>query len=307
MYVPGVKVDSIYSNLKSKGWTAEDVREFIQKIEEKIWALGINIEPTDIKLNSYKPQEEYLSSILKYKPEKSEHSIRHDLIAIEKIQEIRGSKVREIERAKAIFLTSDLKLSNFNYMEMGHKENMTVCEVIPDRLLTNILWLKNPTTIKDIPLKSIIAIHSREILIDKRIWRRFYENVRKLKEDGRIGDKDLSMIFYNRYIEGVLSKLDESDIDKVTPELILEEIENMSRMIDNETQRKLEEQKKIFEKQIAQRELEKEQEWEKKLGEIKESLKVISQKKSNKYINIASLICFFIFNIIIIEIHIHSN
>jgi len=287
MYVPGVKVNSIYSTLKNLGYTIEDIREFIQKIEEKIWDLGIKIELTDIQLKNYRPsKDEYLNNILRYKGHQNERARNHDVAAIEMIKKIRGTQTREIERAKAIFLTSDLRLSNFDYLEMGHKENVTVCEVIPDRLLTNILWLKNPTAIKDVPLRSIIAIHSREILIDRKIWKRFYENARKLKEEGRISDRDLSMIFYNHYIEEVLSKLDESDVDKVTPELILEEIKNASKSIDIETQRKLEEQRKNFEEQITKKDFEKEQEWERKLEEMKGHIRKSADRKSKRLTNL---------------------
>lgn len=290
MYVPGVRVDSIYSNLKSKGWTTEDMQEFIQKIEEKLRDLRINIEPTGIELKSYKPKKvEFISRIMGWKPEQNDRSRNHDLAAIEKIDRIRGKAVREIESSKALFLTSDLRLSNCNYIEWGHKHNMTVCEVVPDRLLTNILWLKNPTTIKDVPLKSIIAIHSKEILVDRRIWKRFYENAKQLKEQNRINDKDLSMIFYNHYIEGVLSKFDESDIDKVTPEFILEEVANVSKSIDNETQKRLAEQKNIFEEQINKKDIEIEQ-YQRTLEGIKSSLRAKTQKRVNRCVNIFSWI-----------------
>lgn len=300
MYIPNVRVDSIYSNLKSKGMTIEDVKEFIQSVEKRIWDLGIKIEPTGIELKTYRPKkEENLIRISRCKPEKSERAQNHDIAAIEKIEQIRGKPAREIERSKAFFLTSDLRLSNCNYFEWGHKENMTVCEVVPDRLITNVLWLKNPITIKDIPLNSIIAIHSREILINRRIWIRFYENAQKLKADGYINDRDLSMIFYNHCIEEVLSKFDESDIDKVTSELILEEIANASKGIDSETQKKLEEQKKIFEDRITQKELEKEKKWERKLGEIKNLMKTRAQKKSKRIIDIVSGICVLIVAILL--------
>jgi len=191
-------------------------------------------------------------------------------------------------------------LSNCNYKEWGHKENMTVCEVIPDRLLTNILWLKNPTTIRDMPLKSIIAVHSREILVDRKIWKRFYENAKQLKEHNRINDKDLSMIFYNHYIEGILSKLDESDVDRVTPEFILEEVANASKSIDYETQKRLEEQKNIFEEQINKKDIEIEK-YQKKLEGIKSSLRTRIQKRVKKYVNILSWIFVIVFFILLLK------
>ena len=41
MYVPGVRVASIYSVLRSRGWTGEDVRLFIQKIDQNVQDLEV--------------------------------------------------------------------------------------------------------------------------------------------------------------------------------------------------------------------------------------------------------------------------
>jgi len=296
LYIPGVRINSIYSNLKSRGFTVEDVREFIAKIESKVLELGIKIEPTGIDLKDYKPSKgEYRSKISQHKPDQNLQAQNHDLAAIEKIREIRGSPKREIERSKALFLTSDLKLSKFDFLEMGHREKATVCEVIPDKLLTNILWLKNPSVVKDIPLKSIIALHSREMFIDRKIWRRFCEIITKLKKDARINDKDVSMLFYNHHIEEVLRAYGDFQIDEITPDFILGEIEKVSKLIDAETKKKLEEQKEIFEKELTKKELEKEKEFETRLSKVKEKIKVRSVKKARRWAIMVMCVPIFVF------------
>lgn len=283
LFVPDVRVDSIFSNLKNRRLTTEDVREFITKIEDKIWELGVKIEPTSVELGNYKPQkDEYRAKLSYYKPDQGLYAQNHDLAAIEKIKEIRKAPKREIESSRALFLTSDLGLCRFDFFEMGHREKATVCEVIPDKLLTNILWLKNPTIIKDIPLKSIIAIHSHEMFIDKRIWRRFCENIRKLKQEGRISDKDISMLFYDHGIEKALEVYDGSQTDEISPDFILERIQSASKLIDEETKKKLEEQREIFEKKLTQVELEKKKVFETRLSAIKEKLKVKAARKAKR-------------------------
>lgn len=281
LYVPGIRVNSIYSCLKTQGLTSEDIREYIMKIESKIWNSGIKIEPTQIELKDYNPpQAVWRSGLSKYKRDQGLRGQNHDLAAIESIMQTRGTEKREIESSKALFLTSDLRLSTFNFLEMSHKEKATICEVIPDRLFTNILWLKNPKITKDIPLKSIIAVHSRDLFIDRKIWHRFIENARKLKEDGSIKDKDISMLFYNHYIEQVLLGYTEAQVDDITPNFILDEISKASRLIDEETQRKLQEQESIFEKKLAQTEITRAEKLEKAIIKIKGRLKSQSVKKA---------------------------
>jgi len=301
LYIPGVRVSSIYSNLKSRGLTIEDVREIIAKIESKILELGIKIEPTRIDLKDYKsPKEEYRSKLSKYKPCQNLRSQNHDIAAVEKIREIRRLLKREIESSKALFLTSDLRLSKFDFLEMGHREKATVCEVIQDKLLTNILWLKNPSIVKDIPLKSIIAVHSREMFIDREIWRRFCETITKLKEDTSINSKDISMLFYNHYIEEVLRVYDYPQIDKITPEFILGEVQTVNQLIDAETKKKLEQQREVFEKELTQKQLEEEKKFETMLREIKEKIKARAVKKARRWAITAAYMPIVIFVVIFI-------
>jgi len=284
LYIKNVHVKSIYSILKNNGFTTEDVREFIAKIESKLWQLGIKIETTAINLDDYKPEKDkYRSQIYHYKPSQNVRAQNHDLAAIDRIKVIRGKLRREIESSKAFFLTSDIRLSKFNFEVMKHRENASVCEVIPDRLITNILWLKNPSIIKDIPLKSIIAIHSHGMFIKREIWIRFCEIIKNLKEEDKINEKDISMLFYNHYIEKELIAYDESETDKIVPGLIFTELEKVKSLIDDETKQKIKEQSKIFEEKLSQIELEKGKEFEQKLGDIKARLESKALKKSKKY------------------------
>jgi len=171
---------------------------------------------------------------------------------------------------------------------MGHKEKATICEVIPDHLLTNILWLKNPTVGKDIPMKSVIAIHSRKMFVEKRVWERFIENLNKLKEEGSISDKEIAMLFYNRYIEKVLLEYEESDIDTIQPELIFELIKDAARKIDAEAQEKLEEQRKGLETSFQRREKKLGKRWGERLLGIKKKLETASKREAKLYVNIVS-------------------
>lgn len=283
LFAPGVPVDSIYSSLKNRGFTSEDVREFILGIEDRIWRLGVEIEPTTVQLRNYKPlEDEYRTKLSRYKPDQGPISQNHDLAAIQKIKEIRKTPKREIENSRAFFLTSDLRLSKFNFLEMGHRQKATVCEVIPDKLLTNILWLKNPTITKDIPLKLVIAIHSRGMFIDIRIWRRFFETVRKLKEKRKIADRDISMLFYNHRVEKVLGVYDYTQTDEITSQLVLEQIESASKLIDDETKEKIKKQKEIFEKRLTEVELKKNREFEIRLSKIKDKLRARARRKAKR-------------------------
>jgi DNA-binding PadR family transcriptional regulator/vacuolar-type H+-ATPase subunit H len=258
-YPTTVMVDDVCSCLKRNGWTKTQVIEFIRNLENILHDLGIETELTKINLKTYEPPDKVLRSlILKYKPDQKLLPQNHDLAAIECIQKYRGRSVRQIERCRAIFLSSDAGLSRFSFIEMGHKDNMTVSEVIQDRLLTNILWLKDPSS--RLPLKSIIAAHSRGLFVKARVWNKFYDVLSNLKRTGKIDDDRISMLFYHNYIEDALAHFGNHETDKITPEFVLSEIEKASRLIEEETEKRIRAKEGEFLKKLSKKKAEHESE-----------------------------------------------
>src|SRR5205085_11612711 len=128
------------------GWTAAKVREFLINIETKLWdGPGIKIAPTNVNLKKYELADPSRREVLaEYKPNQGVKEQNHDFAAIDQIKLLRKKQVKRIEKCQAMFLTSDMKLALYNYIGEDHKDNDTISEIIPDRLLTNLLWLKNP-------------------------------------------------------------------------------------------------------------------------------------------------------------------
>lgn len=295
-YPISINVDSLYSSLKRKGWKKSHAKEFIINIEDTLKKEGIQVEWMDVDLAKYQPPDPALrSAIRKYKPHQDTFHQNHDLAAIHSVKDLRAKPVRRIEEAKILFLTSDRRLSRFNFLEMGHRNGGTVGEAILDRLLTNTLWLKNPTT--ELPLKCIISAYSRDLFINKRIWDTFYEVLQELREDTKVVEDNISMLFYHSYIEDVLTELDEDDVGKITPAFVLEEIEKAAQFQqkklksieeakDEEAARKIREKEGEFLKQlkkvISQKDRDKETEWSDNISIIKSNLRKAAESTASK-------------------------
>lgn len=308
-YIPHVRVNTLHSELRSKGWSKTDAKEFIINIEQKLLQNGIEIKwIKGINLEEFKPNEELKNTIKKYKPDQGAFQRNHDLLAIAKIKEFREKTVRRIEDAKVLFLTSDFRLSRFNFMEDGHKQNGTICETVLDRLLTNILWLKNPNT--QPPLKSIIAAHSHDLFVNKRVWDRFYKVLIELKSEGKIEDKDISTLFWHSYLEDALKSVEEDNLDKINEQFVLEEIEKAEKREKEKMEKRIKEIEKAKEKEmemilknrekefskslgqsISDAELRMERGWLEKIKEIKESLREHSENRAGR---LANIIIFFL-------------
>lgn len=300
-YPTSIRVDTLYSNLKRKGWSKTEAREFIINLEQNLQQRGITIEwGKHINLNKYTPDEELRDVIKKYKPDQSAFHRNHDLAAIAKINEFRGKTVRRIEDSKALFLTSDARLSRFNFVELEHKQNGTICETILDRLLANILWLKNPHTAP--PLKSIIAAHSRDLFVNRRVWDRFYEVLQELRRQKKIKDDDISTLFWHSYVEDALRSIEETETNKITPQFVLGEIERAGKLKEEavekrmrgiekakeeEMEAKIKKKEREFleslERSISEVESEKDREWLENIQRIKESLREHSETRAARW------------------------
>jgi hypothetical protein len=228
---PNVKVrGSLFASLKAQGWTAARVREFIVNIEAKLWdELKIKIAPTNVNLKNYEPVDPNRRKLLeRYKPDQAIREQNHDLAAIDQIRQLRRKEMKRLEKCQAMFLTADIKLALFNYVE-EHKEHDTISEVIPDRLLTNILWLKNPAADKRLTLDAIIANYSRNLFVDHVVWKEFYKNVAELRNEGSLDDTQVSILLYDRHIQEVLSEYDPEEVDEIDAASILKDIERIRK------------------------------------------------------------------------------
>ncbi len=294
-YPTTLNISSISSKLKRKGWSKSDVTLFIASIDENLDKLGIKVKwGTAVNIKTYIPKDDDLrNKIRQYKSEQGTLSQNHDLAAVEQIRQYRVKPVRRLEHCEAIFLTSDTRLSRFNIVGMGHKEKETMSEVMLDRLLTVILWLKNPSA--KIPLSSVIAAHSKEAIISRPVWDRFYDVLKELKEAGQVNDENISTLFYNNYIEDSLSELSDSELERITKKFVIAQMEKAAKAQEEEKEEILEKQQSVIREKEAEflqqlleertkTEYEKDREWIDKIKESKESIYSHTRKSVSSYV-----------------------
>jgi len=221
-YVPWLRVNTILSSLKAKGWTPGDMRTFIGSIEERLQERGIAVFPTSIDINSFEVDSAECQALGKYKPNQPPYSQKHDLAAIRMTKELRGGAARRLERAGSFFLTSDRNLTRYDLEACGHDEAGTVGEVVSDRVLTTFLWLKDPRRTGDIPLHAVIAMHSKDLLVDRKTWDAFFDLVIDLREKDEISEGDLGILLFDEGIQDFLRKARRRDLTK---DRVLEEAE----------------------------------------------------------------------------------
>lgn len=237
-YVSQIKVRSIFSKLKTLKWTRTDLLEYIIGIEKELEKKKIFVEPTKIDLDKFKLSDsEREQKIFEYKQEQKPIARKHDLAAIDWVSQKRQGRVYQAEKAQAFFVTSDKKLTNYNYCEWGHASAGTIAEVIPDSVMTNMIWLKDPSAIDSISIESIISMYSRSLFIDDVVWSRFISIVKDLRVRDNIDDKDVALLLYDSRMQDELQKVRNGEM---TDSWVLGRVEQARQQVDTTHQRQIE-------------------------------------------------------------------
>lgn len=206
-YPAGIRIDSLFSSMKSRGLTPADVPRLIAGMEDELAALGISIHETGLVLDDVKVDADQFSRLGQYKPEQDSRGRCHDLKAVELVADFRRKPARRVEEGGVFFLSEDTRLSKYAFIELGHKRRETVSEVMPDRLMTNLLWLKDPETLERVSVPTVIAMHSRDLFIDRAVWLRFFGILQKLQEGGDLDPKAASLLLYDAQLHRDLAGL----------------------------------------------------------------------------------------------------
>jgi len=269
--------------LKRLGWTRVDAQEFIVSAERRLEDMEIEVEWTpEVKLDRYTPSNgQTKEGIEKYKPYQEEFHQSHDFAAIDKIIELRRRPVRNIEDARCVFLSSDRRLAKYSHKQMGHRDDGSVAEVVFDQLLTNILWLKNPTA--KIALQSLIATYSGGLVVSKRVWKAFYNKLKELRARGEVRDEQISALFYSNYIGGILSQVDESQLDsKMTDDFVVSTVEEADARKGKDFEEKEQELIRRLQEERSAAEIERDRQLAERIGSIRANLGKSSEKTASR-------------------------
>jgi len=157
--------------------------------------------------------------------------------------------------------------------------------------------------------ETIIAAHSRNLFVNRRIWDRFYQVLQELKKDEKIKDDDLATLFWHSYLEDTLRSIEESESNVITSEFVLEKIEEAGRLreqaikqeikgiekakekeMEIELRKKEEEFSEALKRSTSEVGLRKEKEWLGKIQNIKRKLREVSDAKAKRWSNIYTLL-----------------
>lgn len=281
-YNPNIPVNSVFYYLKSKGFDELKTDNYIQNLDRIIIDLGISIEILELKehdkfvgedLDLYKDIYSYKNAQntnIREETRKDEVAIHksalHDANIIIAVKRKRGEWVKNLERSKAVFLTSSFLMDQF--CKRAAKEHDRFPEVILDLNLTNIFWLKNPNKEIGIHLHQLISGHSKRFIIENGIWNKFRNSLKELSENETISHEQFATVYSNNQL--TLDYLHKVEFDDISFDSVLD----LAKKIENDIKRKdelLNEKERIIAENLTENEIKEKELKEKEtaLGELK--------------------------------------
>lgn len=232
-YSASVAVSSIYYVLKRKQYSKLQIMSLIEKMEEKLLELDIDIDYSFTIDDLLQNNDDRLSALSQFKSYSPTNSVRHDFAAICAIEKIRGNAIFNWEKSKSIFLTGDWALTRFDF-EKNHKQDYTFPAVVFRSDMASMLWIKGQTGSDNVFVHNFLASYMRDKVISKKLWDKFIEEIKTRLSEGKISEAD---------IEDIISY---SETEKI---LLANGERGIHSLLDD---RKIDEKRRNIEKQISE-------------------------------------------------------
>lgn len=211
-----------------KKYSESDIELLSANLAKDLASIRIREEDKPPYVPEYVIDEEGLSQAL----EQAIHYLRpqarnRDVDSISAIMRLR--KIQDyyiIENCPALFTTTNSALARaataFFYRQ--HQKNV-VAPCITDHTLTNLLWLKKPFEMPNLPRKRIIADCYAALQPDENLVRAYLDEIKKLEEGKEITTDDVFTLRYSLEAKQALMDLTSGDEQVLTAATVKEIIE----------------------------------------------------------------------------------
>jgi len=199
--------------LRSKGIDKARLESESVLLESKLNDLDIDI------VNNFKIDEEFncdfrgLEAFLIRKG--FENNLHHDITCVSRVFNLRkGKKISSLNDTFSLFVTLNLNFERYtNSHLINELPRSSIPVVITERLLSTILWLKNPKLFDNLPAKNLLADAYASIYADDRFWSTFITRLELLRKQGDVSENDFMLV---RWDKSLMDKVNETSLDTGT-------------------------------------------------------------------------------------------
>ena len=244
---------SIVREARRSGKTKSDLLLLVQKIDDKLQNLQIQVENTpryDPDQYRFQIDESILDDMLEDEVSyRNPEARKHDINSVRSIYVLRkGSSPNTVEKSKAVLVSSNIAFAKvaYNYGKK-YKELKQVSSVITSFSLANMAWLKAPLGANQIPELEVLAF-SYVALRPSPEWLHKYlneiEKLEKTDKTDKITARDHQLLRSSFHVEKELMDMTMGDEDALTEETITEALKRVTSEIKKEETEKLTKEQK---------------------------------------------------------------
>jgi len=281
--------------------TPSDIELTMSTLDERFKKYSIEVKDTPIHIKEYELGENELRNYLQANYHYNNPlAMDRDIDSVSAIFRLRkGKHPRGLHECIAAFITTNSLLAKHTYAFLFQNEYYTHFPlVITDHLATNLVWAKCSNKFGLISKKQLIADAIALTNPDEMTWRKYVEEIERLRNQGRITPDETLMLLYSNEVRNAIMEITQGGEIELNSKNIFDVIFLAKERITNEEKVKLINlQKKLDELAALKENLSHEsQKVESLTGKLKEeeskniSLQRIIEKNLNAFSKIISFL-----------------
>ena len=176
------------------GASPGDIEKIIGRFDATLEKLRISVIGKPAQTRDLSVDERTLEYTLQKRHYRQTEQARlHDVESLTAIHRLRGGRrLREVERCRAIFITSSSSLARISAGFFGeHFGTTTAPHCMHAQLFTTIVWLKKPLRIPDLPMRKLIADCYAALQPSEEVWARYLAELDEIESRGDLTSDDL--------------------------------------------------------------------------------------------------------------------
>jgi hypothetical protein len=220
-------------------FTPADLELEMAMLNKNIEKLGARIEEKPEYVDKYQVDEsrleETLEALVNY-PTGRERARIHDVDCLSAVFRLRkGQSYYTMEECCSLFVTPNNSVCRVNtefFVGDNYVNQGAIPIAVTDYALTNILWLKRPTSAPTLPRKYIVSECYAAMEPGERLWHKYLDKVKQLNERGDISEDEYYLLRETQLARTELVEITMGDEDvfvEGTPQEILERIRQSIR------------------------------------------------------------------------------
>lgn len=279
---------------RKRGTRRSDLLLLAEKMDRVISELGLTDEETPGFTRQYQIDEEKFGTLLDEFVRYNNPKARlRDIESVRSVYALRRGRVaRSIERTRAVMVTNNTSFADAAAAyERRIEESANLSAVISDLSLANAAWLKAPMGALGLPRTRLLALAYGALCPSDDLWHKFMREIDRLESDGTISARDHQLLRSAPSVPEELMYRTAGDTALLTGKVALDVVDEVKKEMDEEWQRKVEEEResRLAMDEKWQRKAEEErksraamdEEWRRKVEEERES-RVVAEREREK-------------------------